>query len=99
MFSKTIQKYNLLERFVALLAVVLVIGLIATQAQTEPNNIFNLRFNGFALISFTAVCINITFIVIALRKRRQFKSAEFTWYFLFLCTLVLFGTFEMLQRL
>ena len=87
------------QRIVIGYAFLLVLGLIFFRANAGPVPIFNLRFNAYALISLTALLANLTIATIVLARRKEFKSAEATWYFLFLGAIIIFSAVEMLQRL
>ena len=77
----------------------LIIGLIAFRAASNSVPIFDLRFNPFALVSLAAMLANLIIGGMILSRRSEFENNEAVWYFLFLITIILFSTFEMLQRL
>lgn len=88
-----------LQRLVILWGLLMVFGLILAQSNVDSAQIFNLRFNGYAVISLFSALVNCGFAIYVVSKRNEFKSSEVTWYLLFVYTLVFFGLFEMFQRL
>ncbi len=88
-----------IQRIVITWGLAMVGGLIYIHASQLPYDIFDFRFNGYALISLISVLVNIVFASYVIIKRDDFKSSEITWYLLFLYAIILFGLFEMLQRL
>src|SRR5579864_173969 len=74
-------------------------GLIYFRSKYGPTNIFELRYNPYALISYTALVANLIIMTMVLQRRNEFKSSEVTWYFLFLIAIIIFSACELLQRL
>ncbi|MGZ6005136.1 MAG: ATP-binding protein [Candidatus Saccharimonadales bacterium] len=97
---KTISaKSKWLQALVCLWGIGMVAGLIVVQSTISEFKIFDFRFNGYAMISLATVLVNLSFVGYIIKKRNEFKSDEVTWYLLFLYSMILFGFFEMLQRL
>lgn len=90
-----IKKPNWPVRVYVAVATIFVVGMFSLQSSKIP--IFDLRFNPFALLSLTAVVINLAFFLMA--RRMKLKSDEAIWFTMLVSVVTLFSLAEMFQRL
>jgi hypothetical protein len=72
-------------------------GLFYFRAQIADPVIFDLRFNGYALISATSALVNLIFLIYV--SRSKIRGSEAVWFYLFILALLLYSIFETMQRL
>ncbi len=77
-------------------ALLMVTLLFVFQAQERPD-FFNLRFNGFALLSATCLILNLVLFYFV--RRQELKSEETGWLIFLLVVTTVFAAAEMMQRL
>ncbi len=75
----------------------MIAGLLLSQQKFGPIDIFNLRFNGYAVMSFIGGLANIIFFFYLWRSK--LSNEETSWYLVFLTSITLFSFTECMMRL
>lgn len=80
-----------------MVSIVMLLGLFYFRSYIADPAIFDLRFNGYALISITSALVNFFFLVYI--SKSNIRGGEAVWFYLFILSLLFYSIFEMFQRL